>query len=62
MQALPTQIKWVRDGLLIVGLNTEMQVYSQWSSLTTNKQQSSHLKIPQNPKTPKLFVQDYNRD
>lgn len=31
MQALPTQIKWVRDGLLIVGLNTEMQVYSQWS-------------------------------
>ena len=31
MQALPNQIKWVRDGLLIVGLNTEMQVFSQWS-------------------------------
>jgi hypothetical protein len=41
MQALPTQIKWVRDGLLIVGLNTEMQVYSQWTSLTTNKQKQS---------------------
>ena len=33
MQALPTQIKWVREGLLIIGLDTEMQVYSQWSSL-----------------------------
>jgi hypothetical protein len=31
MQALPNQIKWVRDGLLIVGLDTEMQVFSQWS-------------------------------
>lgn len=31
MQALPNQIKWVRDGLLIVGLNTEMQVFSQFS-------------------------------
>jgi DmX-like protein len=30
MQALPTQIRWVREGLLIIGLNTEMQVYSQW--------------------------------
>jgi hypothetical protein len=49
MQALPTQIKWVRDGLLIVGLNTEMQVYSQWSSLTTNKQkQSSYLSLKTN--------------
>ena len=32
MQALPVQMKWVRDGLLIVGLDTEMQVYSQWTS------------------------------
>ncbi len=40
MQALPTQIRWVRDGLLIVGLNTEMQVYSQWSPLTTHQNDS----------------------
>jgi DmX-like protein len=33
MQALPSEIKWVREGLLIVGLNTEMQIFSQWSSL-----------------------------
>ena len=32
MQALPVQMKWVRDGLLIVGLDTEMQVYSQWTT------------------------------
>lgn len=38
MQALPKQVKWVRDGLLVVGLSTEMQVYSQWSPLSTNKQ------------------------
>lgn len=32
-QALPKQVKWVRDGLLVIGLSTEMQVYSQWSPL-----------------------------
>lgn len=41
MQALPTQIKWVREGLLIVGLNSEMQVYSQWSSLTHSSTNNS---------------------
>ncbi|CAF0710194.1 unnamed protein product [Brachionus calyciflorus] len=38
-QALPTQMKWVREGLLIIGLDTEMQVYSQWSPIT-NKQKA----------------------
>ena len=40
MQALPTQIKWVREGLLVVGLNTEMQVFSQWTSLNPSEHQS----------------------
>lgn len=40
MQALPTQIKWVRDGLLIIGLDTEMQIYSQWSSLQKNNKKA----------------------
>lgn len=31
-QALPSHVKWVREGLLVIGLDTEMQVYSQWSS------------------------------
>ena len=26
-------LKWIRGGLLLVGLNCELQVYSQWSSL-----------------------------
>ena len=26
-------LKWVRGGLLLIGLNSELQVYSQWSSL-----------------------------
>lgn len=26
-------LKWVRGGLLLIGLNNELQVYSQWSSL-----------------------------
>ncbi len=33
MQALPRQCKWVRDGLLVVSLSTEMQVFSQWSPI-----------------------------
>ena len=38
LQALPTQIKWVRDGLLVVGLDTEMQVYSQWNPPAVGKE------------------------
>lgn len=26
-------LKWVRGGLLLIGMNSELQVYSQWSSL-----------------------------
>ncbi|CAF0735297.1 unnamed protein product [Rotaria sordida] len=26
-------LKWVRGGLLLIGINSELQVYSQWSSL-----------------------------
>ena len=29
-QLLPRALSWVRNGLLVVGLGTEMQVYSQW--------------------------------
>lgn len=27
---LPMQISWVRDGILVVGMDSEMHVYSQW--------------------------------
>lgn len=27
---LPMQISWVRDGILVVGMDNEMHVYSQW--------------------------------
>ncbi|GAB6032390.1 hypothetical protein CHUAL_011029 [Chamberlinius hualienensis] len=29
---LPMQISWVRDGLLVVGMDNEMHVYSQWKN------------------------------
>ncbi|KAL5274949.1 DMXL1 family protein [Megaselia abdita] len=29
---LPMQISWVRDGILVVGMDSEMHVYSQWKS------------------------------
>lgn len=32
---ISTAMSWVRDGLLIVGLNSEMRVYNQWN--LTNK-------------------------
>uniref|UniRef100_A0A915EF00 Uncharacterized protein n=1 Tax=Ditylenchus dipsaci TaxID=166011 RepID=A0A915EF00_9BILA len=35
---LPTAMSWVRDGLLIVGMNSEMRVYNQWN-LSTKVQQ-----------------------
>ncbi len=52
-QALPNQVKWVRDGLLVIGLRTEMQVYSQWSPLTKepsklNKQDPNGDKVQRN--------------
>ena len=52
MQALPTQIKWVRDGLLVVCLSTEMQVYSQWSPMIKHQlnveSEQSRLIVPKN--------------
>lgn len=29
---LPMQMSWVRDGILVVGMDSEMHVYSQWKS------------------------------
>ncbi|KAL7295893.1 hypothetical protein TKK_0010937 [Trichogramma kaykai] len=29
---LPMQISWVRDGILVVGMDSEMHVYSQWKA------------------------------
>lgn len=59
---LPTAISWVRDGLLIVGLNSEMRVYNQWNLCTnvwgqnTNNSQNDTLEnmlinVPIRPKT-----------
>lgn len=27
---LPMQVSWVRDGILVVGMDSEMHIYSQW--------------------------------
>lgn len=27
---LPMQVSWVRDGILVVGMDNEMHVYTQW--------------------------------
>ncbi|XP_022699027.1 dmX-like protein 2 isoform X2 [Varroa jacobsoni] len=32
LPALPMQLSWVRDGILVVGMDNEMHVYSQWKS------------------------------
>ncbi|XP_053611658.1 dmX-like protein 2 isoform X3 [Plodia interpunctella] len=36
---LPMQISWVRDGILVVGMDSEMHVYSQWKPENTNTPQ-----------------------
>lgn len=45
MQALPVQMKWVRDGLLVIGLDTEMQIYSQWPSSIKPMLESNDKKL-----------------
>ena len=44
LPGLPMQISWVRDGVLVVGLDSEMHIYSQWKcqSICNNKK---HLSI-----------------
>ncbi|KAE9556016.1 hypothetical protein FO519_000762 [Halicephalobus sp. NKZ332] len=31
---LPTTMSWVRDGMLIIGLHSEMRIYNQWNPTT----------------------------
>ncbi|CAF1387729.1 unnamed protein product [Adineta ricciae] len=45
-------LKWVRGGLLLVGLNSELQVYSQWSSL----KRQCHSVVPEPLIRPKRRV------
>uniref|UniRef100_A0A158R4B7 WD_REPEATS_REGION domain-containing protein n=1 Tax=Syphacia muris TaxID=451379 RepID=A0A158R4B7_9BILA len=33
---LPTTVNWVRDGILIVGMHSEMRCYNQWNFFTPN--------------------------
>lgn len=56
MQALPSQIKWVREGLLIVGLSTEMQIFSQWSSLNQSLDEAKTTTSLSGDTTPLLLM------
>lgn len=38
LPALPMQISWVRDGILVVGMDSEMHVYTQWKPQSPNQQ------------------------
>lgn len=38
LPALPMQISWVRDGILVVGMDSEMHVYTQWKPQNSTKQ------------------------
>ncbi|KAK9881026.1 hypothetical protein WA026_014368 [Henosepilachna vigintioctopunctata] len=37
LPALPMQISWVRDGILVVGMDSEMHVYTQWKPQNTDQ-------------------------
>lgn len=43
LPALPMQISWVRDGLLIVGMDSEMHVYTQWRPQNSSVQSSNNF-------------------
>ncbi|XP_057663826.1 dmX-like protein 1 isoform X3 [Diorhabda carinulata] len=40
LPALPMQISWVRDGILVVGMDSEMHVYTQWKPQNPSLQQN----------------------
>lgn len=41
---LPMQISWVRDGILVVGMDSEMHVYSQWKpNFSVERERNGHL-------------------
>ncbi|XP_058066512.1 dmX-like protein 1 [Anopheles bellator] len=39
---LPMQISWVRDGIFVAGMDSEMHVYSQWKPQSTSLYNVSH--------------------
>ncbi|KAJ8957603.1 hypothetical protein NQ314_006529 [Rhamnusium bicolor] len=39
LPALPMHISWVRDGILVVGMDSEMHVYTQWKPQNSSIQQ-----------------------
>ncbi|CAB3244524.1 unnamed protein product [Arctia plantaginis] len=42
---LPMQMSWVRDGILVVGMDSEMHVYSQWKP--ENQQSYGQMGVPE---------------
>uniref|UniRef100_A0A914YLS6 RAVE complex protein Rav1 C-terminal domain-containing protein n=1 Tax=Panagrolaimus superbus TaxID=310955 RepID=A0A914YLS6_9BILA len=48
---LPTAMSWVRDGMLIVGLHSEMRIYNQWNLTTCDSKPSRLEKIESKPQT-----------
>lgn len=43
---LPMQVSWVRDGILVVGMDNEMHVYTQWHVPGELGVQFSHTECP----------------
>ncbi|XP_060524786.1 dmX-like protein 2 isoform X2 [Cylas formicarius] len=48
LPALPMQISWVRDGILVVGMDSEMHVYTQWKPQNPNLKQNGMAEIEPN--------------
>ncbi|CAH1106016.1 unnamed protein product [Psylliodes chrysocephalus] len=42
LPALPMQISWVRDGILVVGMDSEMHVYTQWKPQNPSQQNQNN--------------------
>jgi len=45
LPALPMQISWVRDGILVIGMDSEMHVYSQWKPTCNNSKNCNFSKF-----------------
>ncbi|UMM43904.1 hypothetical protein L5515_019209 [Caenorhabditis briggsae] len=53
---IPTALSWVRDGILIVGMQSEMRVYNQWNFKTTDNNKLKKAIPAANPNIVSLTV------
>ena len=59
MAPFPKHVSWVRNGILVVGLDNEMQVYSQWPDFSAVSELSAGGKEKEEEKKEEEHKEDH---